>query len=329
MRGPLLSGRIAPEHQATVRAEVGGPVLSVEAEPGEPVRRGKVLARIDAAALQEQRISARSAVASAKVALTVAQREAKRLDALVQAGAVSQQELESARRNVTAARAQVADAEARLALAEEQLARTAVRSPMTGIVSERPVNAGDVVQPGAALFTIVDPSSMRMEGWIPATEFTDVKVGHPVQFEVTGYTDRMFDGRVSRINPTADPSTGQVRLTVSIPNAGRTLAGGLLARGRIGVERASGLLVPAAALREQEGRQTATAVRGGKAAHIPVSIGVQDPLTETVHIRSGLNEGEVVLLGGAQALSDGTPVQLPEPEPAARESATAQDGPAR
>jgi RND family efflux transporter MFP subunit len=315
-RGPLVSGRLAPEQQATVRAEVGGSVVAVLAEPGEDVREGAVLARLDAAALRDQMLSARSAVSSAQTSLEVARREAERMRTLVEAGAAAEQQHETARRNATAAAAQLADAEARLALAREQIAQTTVRSPITGTISERPVNAGDVVQPGTALFTVVDPSSMRLEGAIPAGQLTEVDVGDPVQFEVTGYPDRTFEGQITRINPTADPATGQVRLFASIPNAEGDLVGGLFARGRISVEQAAGLIVPASAIGETEGQPMVAIVRNNIVRHLPVEIVLRDPLAERVLIRDGLQPGDVVLLGAAQGLTEGTEVRIPSRAPA-------------
>lgn len=299
-RGPLISGRLTTERQAIVRAQVGGPILEVRAEPGEPVTRGQLLARIDDAALADQRLSGRSAVSSAETAVRVASREADRLAALAEAGAVATQQVETARQAVRAAEAQLADARARLALAEEQVGRTRVRAPLTGVISARPVNAGDVVQPGAELFTIVDPSEIRLEGTIPAAELTDVDVGDPVRFEVTGYPDRTFEGQVARIRPSADPTTGQVRLAVTVPNTERDLVSGLLARGRVGVET-------------ERGQSLVTVVRDGRTVAVPVEIGLRDPLTEQVLVRSGLQPGEIVLLGAAQGLTPGTEVEVPPP----------------
>ena len=96
-----------------------------------------------------------------------------------------------------------------------------MRAPFDGIVSERAVSAGDVVQPGSPLFTVVDPSSMRLEAAVPADALTAVAVGTPVEFTVSGLPGRTFRGRVERVNPVADPATRQVRVYVGIPNAAR------------------------------------------------------------------------------------------------------------
>ena len=147
--GPLISGELRPEREATVRAEVGGSVLEVLVDEARPVRQGAVLARIEAQALTDAQASAQSAVRSAEQALRVSEREAERTETLVKGGALAERDLETTRNAVVAAQAQLADARSRLASASKQLADTVIRAPISGIVSERPVNRGDVVAPGA------------------------------------------------------------------------------------------------------------------------------------------------------------------------------------
>jgi RND family efflux transporter MFP subunit len=309
-RGPILSGRLTAERQATVRAEAAGTLQRVEAEPGQRVREGQVLARIEDSAVRNQLLSARSSVTSQRSALEVARRDVERMSTLVEAGAAARSELEATALKAKAAEAQLAEAEARLALANEAAANTTVRAPISGVVSERPVNAGDVVQVGTILFTIVDPSSMRLEAAIPAGELSQVDTGDVVKFEVTGYSDREFEGRVTRIFPTADPATGQVRLIATLPNTDGQLVGGLFARGRISVARATGPIAPAAALTENDGAASVTLVRDGSVRHLPVDVVLRDPLTEQVVLLSGVRPGDAVLLGAAQNLSEGTDVRL-------------------
>jgi RND family efflux transporter MFP subunit len=159
------------------------------------------------------------------------QRELARDRSLHEGGAIAEQQLEVSRRNLKAAQAQLADAEARVALARQHVDDVTAESPMTGVVSDRPIHGSDVVQPGTHLFTIVNPGSMRLEASVPASDLTDVRVGAPVTFEVAGYPERNFEGPVTRINPAVDQATGRVRLFVSIPNDGQELIAGLFAQG--------------------------------------------------------------------------------------------------
>src|SRR5690606_31378909 len=139
-----------------VRAEVPGSVVSVSAEVGQSVQRGQVIGRIDDLAIRDGYESALSAVRAAEAAAEVAHRNVKRMETLVAEGAVAERVVEDARTGALAADRQVADARASLALAEKQLGKTVLRAPISGVVADRSASAGDIVQAGMALFTVVD-----------------------------------------------------------------------------------------------------------------------------------------------------------------------------
>jgi membrane fusion protein (multidrug efflux system) len=308
--GPAITGTLTAKRQATVRAQISGSVLTVLAEPGEMVRRGETLARLDSASLTEAYNSARVAVTSARSSVALNQRELERQRSLLQAGAVAQRAVETAQQNLVAARATLAGYESQLASAQKQLGYTVVAAPISGVVSDRPVAAGDVVQQGAALYTVVDPSSLQLEASVPAEQLGRLRVGSPVTFNVTGYTNRTFRGLISRINPAADPTTRQVKVYAELPNTGNDLVAGLYAEGRVESETRDGLTVPAGAIDRRMAKPAVMLVRDGKVARVDVEIGLQDDREQRVEIRRGVAAGDVVLLGAAQEIQPGTPVQL-------------------
>ena len=308
--GPLVSGQLSAEREATVRAEVGGSLVQMTHEEGQPVKRGAVLARIAARDLSDAVASARVEVQSAEAALKLARSEASRTESLVQGGALAQRDLENAQNAVVTAQSQLAAARARLSSAQTQLGDTVVRAPLSGVISDKAANAGDVVSPGTALYTVIDPSSMRLEASVPADEIGALQPGVPVEFTVRGYAGQTFTGQIERISPAADPATRQVPIFVSIPNVSGRLIAGLFAEGRVESEVRQGLVVPATALDETLGSPVVTRVRDGRAERVDVKIGIRDRDTERVEILSGLTEGDVVLIGAARSVTPGTAVTV-------------------
>ena len=308
--GPEMSGSLEPDREATIRAEVNGAVLQTLADQGTRVAAGAVLARLDDTGFRDAYLSARSGMTSAQSGADLARREADRAEKLLAAGAIADREAENARRANIAAQSQLADAKARLTQAEKQLEKTTVKAPISGVVSVRNVSAGDLASPGTALFTIVDPSSMRLEGSVPTDQMSAVRLGMPVTFTVQGYPGRDFTGRITRINPVADPTTRQVRILASIPNVGGTLVGGLFAEGRVSSESHSGLVVPITAVDQKGFAPTATRVKNGKAEKVSVRLGLEDPATETIEVLSGLAQGDTVLTGGVLGTTPGTPIRV-------------------
>ena len=316
--GAQLSGTLVPEREARLRAEVSGAVLQTMVEQGQRVSAGATLGRIDDAAVNDQAASARSSVAQAQVAVDQSARELQRSKTLLAAGAVAERDVEAAERANLSAQAQLADAKARVATAEKNIRNTVIRAPFNGVVSERSVSAGDVVSPGTALFTVVDPTSLRLEASVPAEAIGSIKIGVPVMFAVNGYPGRSFEGKVTRINPTADVATRQVRIYATVPNGNGRLVGGLFANGRVASETRVGLMVPDKALDQTGIARFVVRLHGGKVEKVEVIAGLHDLSTESTEITKGLSAGDTVLLAAAQGISVGTQVKVSAPKDAAR-----------
>ncbi|GJG87095.1 MexH family multidrug efflux RND transporter periplasmic adaptor subunit [Gemmatimonadetes bacterium T265] len=308
--GPTLSGALTPERVATLRAQANGTVTAVYAEAGQRVARGQALARVETTGLTDQVASARAQVTATRANAAVATRDAERNDRLLASGAIASRDAETTRAQAVAARAQVASAEAQLANAQRQLGNTNAAAPFTGIVGTRSVNVGDVVSSGTALYTVVDPSGMQLTGSIPADQLSQVRLGQPVSFTVTGYPGRDFTGRVTRIAPVADPTTRQVQIIASIPNAGNALVGGLYAEGRVSSDTRDALVVPADAVDQRGVRPVVVRVRGGRAERVPVELGLRDEAKERQEIRGAIAVGDTLLRGAAQALAPGSLVRV-------------------
>jgi RND family efflux transporter MFP subunit len=316
--GPAISGSLAPLRSATLRAEMSGSVLQTFAEAGQSVRAGQALAQLDASVLRDQLLSARSTVTTAQNSVDLARRDVQRNETLEKAGAIAERETERARNTLLNAQTQLSNARSQVANVQKMVDKASVQAPFAGVVAQRQVSAGDVVSPGTALYTVVDPGSMQLEASVPAEQLSQARVGMPVEFKVNGYPARTFIGRITRVNPTADPTTRQVKIVAAIPNAGNTLVGGLFAEGRVSTETKNAPMVSASAVDERGLRPSVMRLKNGKIEKVEVGIGIRDAAAETVEITSGLAPGDTVLLGAARGISEGTPVKVSAPNDAKR-----------
>lgn len=308
--GPAISGTLTPKRKATIRAQIGGAITQMYAEQGQAVGAGQTLAVLDDRSLTDAVASAQSAVSTARSSLAVSQREEDRLETLVKAGAVAQRDVEAARRNTITAQGQLAQAQSQLAAAQKQLSYTRLTSPMSGKISEKTVSTGDIVQPGTAIYTVVDPSSMQLEAFVPADQLGEIRVGVPVQFRITGYANQIFTGTVTRINPSVDPATRQVRIYVEIPNTSGVLLGDLFAEGRVASRMKTVLTVPESAIDRRMASPTMLRIKQGHAERVAVTLGAADPNTNTVQILTGVEVGDTVLTGAALSLTPGSAVRV-------------------
>ena len=308
--GPALSGSLEAERAAQLRAQIGGTLLALYADQGATVAAGARLALIDTLVAADQARSARSAVRSAQASADLARRNAERADALHQAGAIADRDLEAARGSAAAAEANLADAKSRLASADKMLSNATVRAPFRGVVSERPASVGDALQPGSPILTVVDPTQLKLEASVPADHLSELRVGSKVEFTIQGSADKSFTGKIARINPAVDPSTRQVRVYVTVPNSGNALVAGLFAEGRIAVKSVQALSVPFSAIDQQATSPAVKRVRGGKVESVPVTLGLRDELAELVQVTAGLTKGDTLLLGGVIGTPAGTMLRV-------------------
>jgi len=308
--GPTISGTLTPALQATIRAQVSGSVVSTNVDVGQTVGRGQLLGQLDASAIRDAYYSAQTGVTSAQDVYDIAARNLQRSQTLLAAGAIAQRDLETAQQSVSSAKATLDNAKAQLANAQKNLDNTKITAPFSGVVSQRSVSAGDVVQPGSALFMVVDPSSMRLDASVSSDQLSDVHLGTEVSFTVTGYPGRDFRGTITRVSPAVDPTTRQVALTVAIPNATHTLVAGLYADGRLASQTQHGVVVPQSTIDTRLQRPAVLRLHNGKAEHIDVTLGMRDDRAGLVQVTNGVTPGDTLLVAAAQGITPGTPVRV-------------------
>ena len=318
--GPPISGTLVAERDARIRSELAGAVQQTYVESGQRVDAGTVMARIDDAAVRDAELSAKSALTQAMVAAEQAARELQRAKTLLAAGAIAERDVEAADRGNLIAQSALADVKARLAQAEKSMRNTVIRAPFAGVVSEKTVSPGDIVSPGTALFTVIDPRSLRLEASVPTSALGDVRVGAPVTFTVNGFEDRTLEGRITRVSPTVDPQTKQVRLMASVPNAKGLLVAGLFVEGRVAAEKRVGVMVPEQAIDQTAIRPYVVRLKGGKVERVDVELGVRDEAASVFEVRSGLASGDTVLLGAARGITLGSSVVVSTPTDIAGQS---------
>lgn len=306
--GVAISGPLEPAQTVELRTQINGRVRRVTVDRGSPVRQGQVLVEIQAEGARGQLEGAQAAVASAEAALALADQRLASARRLHEAGAISDIELRTSEAAHRAAAAQLGAARAQLAVASENESHATVRSPITGVVSARSVDEGESVRDGGVLLTVVDTRTLELTAQVAVDEAMKVRVGAPVVFRLDAVGGTSFQGRVTRVDPRADPGTRQVGMASTLPNPGGRIVAGQFARGRVLTgrpERAPA--IPLSAVRDSAGSASVLVIEGGKLTRRQVTLGARDEERGIVAVKRGLVEGERVLaqpvLGAAEGLS--------------------------
>jgi RND family efflux transporter MFP subunit len=313
--GPLITGNIQPERRADLRAEVSAIVLAVLKENGDPVKKGDLLVRLDDTSIRDALMSAREAERASVQASQQAERQFQRLTTLRASGMASAQQLEDAEIRRNTAQSDMSAARARLVSAQQLLQRTEARAPFDGIVSDRKVSAGDTAQVGKELLKVIDPHSLRFEGFVSSDAIASVKSGQRVSFRVNGNGAQEFAGKIRRVSPTANATTRQVEVQVDFDGGAQPQMAGLYAEGRIEASSATALVIPASSLIREGDRAWAWRVNDNTLRKVAVTVGERDPRRGDFVVTAGLADGDRLLRHPGGTLKDGQAVQ---PTPSAQ-----------
>lgn len=295
-RSVTVSGIVEPIRTIGVNSQLSGALLSVDAQEGDQVQEGQALAHLDDRELQAQ-------LRAAEANLEVARASYERAQRLRDRQVITQAEFDRERATLAAAQAQADQLTTRAGYAR-------VVAPVTGVVTEKRVEAGDVVANQARLFTIADVSTLVVRVGVSELDVVDVHEGDPVQVTLDAVPDRPVSGRVRRVFPSGDPTTRLVTVEVALNPEARSFARpGFLARITFALGTRDGvLLVPAGALVSSDNTQAVYVVNDERAVRRPVSTGITSE--GDVEILEGLSEGEQVVVQGATTVRDGIQVRV-------------------
>lgn len=309
-----VAGNIGFDEQRLTRigASITGRVVQIDAQLGQQVRKGDVLARLNSAELSEQQLAYLKALAQ----LELNKRNAERAKALFEADVIGVAELqrrESEYKISTAETRAAADqlrllgvtdaAIARLGKAGEVDSVTPVVASLGGVVVERKLLQGQVVQPSDILFAVADLSRLWAVAQVPEQQVGQVKVGQSVSIEVPALGNEKLVGKLIYVAQTIDPETRTVLVRTELDNSDGRLKPAMLATMLIEARPVERLVLPASAVvRENDAEHVFVAEGDGVFRLLPVKLGPEQGGKRVV--LSGLKGGEKLVVEGAFHLNN-------------------------
>lgn len=309
--GVTFTGELTPAEIVQVNARFEGDLESVKVHEGERVQQGTPLAIYRPRDIRDQLQAAEAGLLSAQAALLAAQNGERRAQRLLAAGAAAPSDLEVAQAQRAAAEAQVKAAQAYFNTAQENASRLNVPSPITGWVSKVYRHGGDRTLVGDPIAQVVDTRVLELSATVPSEALERVQPGAPIRFKVDGFPGEDFAGEVSRVSPTTEPGTRQVRIYMRLPNPDGRLVGGLFASGRvIDSIKEQATAAPVAALRTEGTASVVYRVAQGRAKRVPVTVGLIDEAAGAVELIGEVSPGDSLLTGVVAGLRDGARVRV-------------------
>ena len=328
------SGYVTARRQATVSSKTAGQIIEIAIEEGMEVTAGQVLARLDSSNLERsfglaeaQTAVARKAVLEVEAQLAEARLRQERTRRLVEERVAGQADLDRVNGEVATLEARserqqedIRVSERRADVIGQQIEDMVIRAPFDGVITAKNAQPGEMMSPiaGGAGFTrtgigtIVDMTSLEIEVDVNEAYINRVSPGQPVDAILDSYDDWTIPARVIAIIPTADRDRATVRVRIGfeeldpriLPDMGVKVS--FRSAEAEPEEAPEGLLVEAAAVFQDTGRDLVYLVRDGRVQRRAVRLG--DRRGSDVFVLSGLVEGDRVVLEGPPGLADGAEV---------------------
>jgi multidrug efflux system membrane fusion protein len=307
-----FTGTTQPVDQTIVKGRVAGRLAEVLVREGDRVTKGQLLARFETNELQSRVNERQSALEAARADARWTARDLGDKETLAKRNIVSQSALDASRATAENKASMVSVAEAQLEIAQRNLGDAQVKAPFDGVVGERIANQGESLPIDGKILALLDTSHVEVAAQMPAADVVRLKVGQPVTVTLEGFGDREFQGRITRISPTAQPGSRSIPVYVEISDRHDALRGGLFAMGSVVVaEKGHALAVPAAAMRKDEQGDYVLAVENGVLVRKPVGAVRTWSRGELVEVK-GLESGLTIVSAPLPGLKAGQPVKVLE-----------------
>lgn len=291
MQVVAATGTISPLNSVEISSRVTGLITEVKVQENDMVKAGQVLLVLDDTSLKAQVVQYYSQLQN----YSAIYERSKKLAAV---GGQSEQQLDADLTNYLVAKSNYDNY-------SSQLEYYVIKSPVDGMVIGKPTPAGQTVAQGISspqvIMTIADMSKMQIKVLVDETDIGKVQLGQNVTFTVDSYADQRFTGKVTSISRSATTSSNVIYypVYVDVESSEGLLFPTMTARVNIETGASNGVLVlPAAAVKEENGQKYVQLKVNGQTQKQPVQVGLSDD--SSVEIVSGLQEGESVILPAAK-----------------------------
>ncbi|HKI69428.1 MAG TPA: efflux RND transporter periplasmic adaptor subunit, partial [Verrucomicrobiae bacterium] len=287
-----VMGTVQAKLRATIEAKVPGRIEEMPVTLGQTVKTGDLLTKLDVREIQAK-------LDQAKATREQAERDFKRISALLEQQAVTQSEFDASKARSDVANAAVTEVESMLAYAK-------VVAPFDGVITRKLADVGDLAMPGKPLLEMENPNALRFVADVPDAISDRVKAGEQLNVRI-GSRSEAITGEVSEISPAADPVNRTLQVKLDLPST-PGLKSGQFGRLEVPLAETDTIQVPASAVLQRGQMELVFVVKDARAQLRLVKTGKRSG--DKVELLSGVSPGEQIVVEGATQLSDGQPVEV-------------------
>ena len=312
-----LPGTLQGYVQSPISARASGYLRRWHKDIGSVVRKGELLAEIDAPEIDQQLSQAIAARQQAAASLQLAGSTMERWEALRKKDAVSQQELDERRSSAAQAKANLSAAEANVERLRQLEGFKRVVAPFAGMITKRNVDTGDLIDAGGGagrtMFVLSQTDPLRVYVNVPQSHAQRVKAGQEVNVTQSELLGQVFKGKIARTSGAIDAATRTMQIEVTLPNRDGVLMPGAYVQVSLPLEASKALTIPTNALMIRgSGMSVALVDAQGRIALRPIAVGRN--YGQNVEVLEGLTTADQVVLNPPDSLAEGDQVSVAPPK---------------
>jgi RND family efflux transporter MFP subunit len=300
----------APGAELVVVAPAPARIAELPHAEGDSVKAGDILVRFDIPSLGADVEANRAKVKQAMARVESTRANVTRLSSLLEQGVAAPRDVEDAKQQQAEAEGDVAQAQSAVGAAVALSNRAVVRAPFSGVIAQRFHNPGDLVEATStdAVLKLIDPSRLQVVAAVASADLSKVVVGHAATIRQAGQDEETM-AKVATKAPLVDAATGSGSVRLVFAKPPQLTAGLPVQVDIVGQEHSNVLIIPTAALVDDEGDLfVMVAGEDNKAHRHPVAVGLS---TRTqVEITSGIKAGDRVIVRGQDGLPEGAAVSI-------------------
>lgn len=302
------TGKAAASRQVSIVPTVPGKVTDFNFDVGDEVGQGAVLFTVDTIDLNNSLRGAEAGYNVAKLARDNAKNTYENNKLLFDEGIISKAEFDQIKYAYEAAEAQLASTQVQMDTLKKSIADCAVKSPLTGVVTQRNVEIGGFASSASPAFVVMDLSTIKVEVGVSEQVLNTIKIGDKVDVTMTAVSDLPLEGIVSTVSPAAG-QTGMYTVKIELDNKDGVIKSGMMAEVNFTAESAEDTIVlPRNAVITKEDETYVYVVENGVAKKVMVELGIE--AADTIEITKGLKKGDNVVTKGQTYISDGEEVNV-------------------
>jgi membrane fusion protein, multidrug efflux system len=306
-KGLVLTGEVKTRYASEIGFRIAGKIVKRYVEVGEQVKKGQLLATIDAQDASLNAMAASADVRAAEANHHLAEVELARKKQLYQEKFISKSALDAQIATFQASLAQLKQTKSQAAVSSNQTVYTRLLADRAGIIADINAEPGQVVAPGQFVARVIDTNTLEVEVPMPESHIGRLHIGDVVKVKLWADVSKQFEGKVREIAPAANEQTRAFTVLVSILNPDNSVKIGMTAGVKFDEESASKMIIPNAAVTAKNNQALVWIVNNGIAQ--PKAVKTGNFTEDGVEILEGINQGDVIAVAGVHTLLKGQHVK--------------------